>query len=72
MGGIFRDSMLMKFISTTDITSSDNECYLVKFCELVYFMNEFFDMIMVKSVTLESECLTGELEKETHKREVNE
>jgi hypothetical protein len=54
--------MFMKFTPTADISSSDDEGYLVKFCELVYLVNELFDMIMVKSLTTIAESLTREFE----------
>lgn len=68
MSRIFGDSMLMKLLSTTDITSSDYECYLVKFCELVYLMHESFDVFVVESVTTITKSLTREFEEETHRR----
>jgi hypothetical protein len=64
---IFGDAMLMKFTSSTDIPSSDNESYLVKFCEFMYFMDESCDVLVVESLTTITESLTRDFEKETHK-----
>jgi len=59
----------MELTSSTYIASSDNQSYLVKFGELVYFMDESFDMFMIKTLTTITKSLTREFEKETHKRD---
>lgn len=68
MGRVFGYTIFVKLTSTTDIASPNHECYLVKFCELVYFVNEPLDVFMIEALTTVTKSLTREFEEETHKK----
>jgi len=57
----------MKLTSSTNIASSYNESYFVKFSEFMNFLHQPSDMFVIKSLTTVAKCLTRKFEEETHK-----